>query len=384
MLTNTVTSIGTNLIFGLIALVGIGFIIAFHEFGHFLFCKLFKIRTPSFSIGFGPRLITKKIGDTEFALSAIPVGGYVEIAGAAEVGQGEQLEAYSSDEHSFKNKPWYQKALVMLGGILFNLMFAYFTCSLLFMIGMPPSIMLYPRNATPVVSQVVSDSPAAKAGLQVNDTIISINNQAIAEDNAQQLIETLQAAANTPVHLQVERNGQQLGIDFTPEQKEFLGKKVGSSGIGLKMRSLPPVPFSKAISEGIALTNSIMKTTVSIFRHIFSSGDTSIVGGPIMIISQSMKHTQLGFKNFLFFLAYLSVSLAILNIIPLPILDGGQLLVYTIEAIIGHSIPDRVREYIHIACWIGFLALLILLSAQDLKMILKPYLEHIYSFFGYK
>src|SRR5438876_2487139 len=105
----TVTNFGHSLILGVIALLGIGFIIAFHEFGHFLFCKLFNIRTPSFSVGFGPRLISKRIWDTEFSLSLMPIGGYVEIAGAQEVGQGEQLEAASTDEHSFKTKPWYQK-----------------------------------------------------------------------------------------------------------------------------------------------------------------------------------------------------------------------------------------------------------------------------------
>src|SRR5579872_2199524 len=92
--------ISQNICFFVAGLFGVGFIIGFHELGHFLFCKLFNIRTPSFSIGFGPKLISKKIGETEFSLSAIPLGGYVEIAGAAEVGQGEQKDAQATDEHS--------------------------------------------------------------------------------------------------------------------------------------------------------------------------------------------------------------------------------------------------------------------------------------------
>src|SRR5688572_16061618 len=106
------------LLFGLAALLGISFIIALHEMGHFLFCKLFKVSTPSFSIGFGPRLISKKVGTTDFIISAIPLGGYVEIAGNAEVGQGNQQEAARLDEYSFSVKPWYQKFLIMIGGIL--------------------------------------------------------------------------------------------------------------------------------------------------------------------------------------------------------------------------------------------------------------------------
>src|SRR5437762_13928879 len=101
-----------NIFFILIGCFGMGFLVGFHEFGHFLFAKLFKIRTPSFSIGFGPKIINKKIGETEFSLSAIPFGGYVEIAGAAEVGQGDQNEAYAKDEGSFAVKPYYQKLLV--------------------------------------------------------------------------------------------------------------------------------------------------------------------------------------------------------------------------------------------------------------------------------
>src|SRR5690606_27744818 len=98
-----------------LGLFGIGFLIGFHELGHFLFCKLFSIRTPSFSIGFGPKLFSKKIGGTEFVISPIPLGGFVEIAGAAEVGQGDQKEASSRDKESFAVKPYYQKLLVMCG-----------------------------------------------------------------------------------------------------------------------------------------------------------------------------------------------------------------------------------------------------------------------------
>ncbi len=97
-----------KLFFSMAGILGIGFLIGFHELGHFLFCKLFKIRTPSFSIGFGPRLLKKKIGDTEFALSAITLGGYVEIAGSAEIGQGDQKDAHANDPYSFNQKPLYQ------------------------------------------------------------------------------------------------------------------------------------------------------------------------------------------------------------------------------------------------------------------------------------
>lgn len=162
-----------------IGLLGINFLIAFHELGHFLFCKLFKIKTPSFSIGFGPYIWSKKIGDTVFALSSIPFGGYVEIAGVQEVGQGEQKEAQRKDTYSFVSKPYYQKLLVLLGGILFNLIFAYAAFIALFYTGIPKTLLMYPYQATPVITSVTPESAAHQAGLQPQDKIIAINHQAV-------------------------------------------------------------------------------------------------------------------------------------------------------------------------------------------------------------
>jgi len=110
-----ISSISQTSLLWIAGILGIGFLIGIHEFGHFLFCKLFKIRTPSFSIGFGPKIFEKQIGETLFKISAIPFGGYVEIAGSAEVGQGEQKEAYAKDEYSMAVKPYWQKMLVMAG-----------------------------------------------------------------------------------------------------------------------------------------------------------------------------------------------------------------------------------------------------------------------------
>ena len=172
-----------------IGLLGIGFIIGFHELGHFTFCKIFGISTPSFSIGMGPRIFKKKIGQTEFSLSAFPVGGYVEIAGNAEMGQGEQKEAYRNDKYSFANKPYYQKMLVMAGGILFNLIFAYFALTMLYFWGMPKSPILYHYSASTTVDTVLPDTPAAKSSLAPSDTIISINNTPV--HNAQDVLELI-------------------------------------------------------------------------------------------------------------------------------------------------------------------------------------------------
>jgi regulator of sigma E protease len=380
-LQRTILCLSHNILFALAGIIGISLVVAIHEFGHFLFCKLFNIRTPSFSIGFGPRLFSKKIGGTEFAISAIPLGGYVEIAGAAEMAQGEQKEAHSRDEHSFSQKPWYQKFLVMIGGILFNIIFAYLAISLLFMVGMPKTKFLYPGNATPTVEMVKQDTPAYVAGLQPQDLILAINGRAITEENSQTLIQEIQNNPSSAVTLHVKRNVQELDISFTPASREFLGKTVGLPGFMLSMHSLPGYSLTEAVSKGFQFANRIMRDTVLGFKYIFSSGDTTMVEGPIKIIAATMQGAKEGFKTYILFLVFISISLAILNLLPLPILDGGQIVYYTIEALMGRPIPDRIREYIHIACWLAFLVLVLVLSYRDIRDLISPYFDTIAGWF---
>lgn len=378
--------------FSLAGLIGIGFIIGFHELGHFLFCKLFKIRTPSFSIGFGPKIFSKKIGDTEFSLSAIPVGGYVEIAGAAEVGQGEQKEAHSQDEHSFARRPWYQKMMVILGGIFFNLIFAYTTLILLFMAGAPGSRMLYPLTESPVIETVERNSAAEKAGIVPGDTLIAINSQPIITDQgpialSQSMtdrLKTLRDHPNEPVSLTINRNGATQEISTTLDSHEFLGKKVGTLGVIFKTNDWPSLSILDSIRYGVKVTNGYIASTLASFKYIFTKRDVSQAGGPLMIITATVASAGKGAKIFFLLLALISINLAVLNLIPVPILDGGQMLFYTIEAVVGKPLPAKVKEYIHIASWGLFMLLLIYLSAKDIYNLIAPYLDNLKGIFGIK
>lgn len=350
-------------------LFGIGFLIGFHELGHFLFCKLFKISTPSFSIGFGPRIFQKKIGETTFALSAIPLGGYVEIAGAAEMGQGEQKEAKRTDHYSFAQKPYWQKMLVMGGGILFNLIFAYFAFALVFMLGLPKSEIMYPINAKPIIEQVAQGSAAETYELRPGDEIIAVNHTPI-DGSVSKLIDLIKPHAKEQVTLTIKRNGTTQDLPITLDEKTTLGEKSGSLGVTFTITETVGLPFLESLKKGFCYTNTIIANTFAAFKHIFSKRDVSQMAGPVMLISATAKGAGKGLRIFLIFLAIISINLAILNLLPLPILDGGQALFYTIEAIIGKPMPIRIKEYIHLGSWLFILALTLYLSYKDILRIL--------------
>ncbi len=370
--------ISHNIFFILLGILGMGFLIGFHELGHFLFCKLFGIRTPSFSIGFGPRLFSKKIGGTVFSLSAIPLGGYVEIAGNAEMGQGEQKESLSQDEGSFASKPYYQKLLVMLGGIAFNLAFAYAAFILIYVSGLPSTPHFYPDNAQPVISDVLEDSAARHAGLKTGDYILAINGTPIHGDVAR-AIKLIEPLAGQKAEIIVDREGIEHSYVAVVGEKpsaENSDEKVGSLGVVFQMSSTQ-YPFLKAVKLGIAKVNFVIAKTIGAFKGLFSGRDLKHMAGPLMIISMTAKSAGAGFKIFLFLLAIISINLAVLNLIPLPILDGGQILFNTIEAIIGRELPIKVKEYIHIACWLLLLGLILFISTHDIYRILEPLIAKI-------
>lgn len=367
-----------NVFLSLAGLAGIGFLIGFHELGHFLFCKAFNIHTPSFSIGFGPRIFSKKIGDTVFSLSAIPLGGYVEIAGAAEPGQGEQKDAHANDDRSFTVKPFYQKLCVLLGGILFNFIFAYAAFIFLFTTGITQSPAFYPFNATSTIQHVSPDSAADKAGLKADDIILSINGIPTNQKGIT-AVEKIRTLADKDASLTIMRQQQEMTITAHITEKK---SGIGELGVVFTTQETTTSSLGQAVCEGIAFTNYQIRNLFAMVKHIFSKGDLSQTGGPIMIISQTMQGAKAGFKIYLFLLALISINLAVLNLIPLPILDGGQILTYTVEAIFGRQIPVKIKEYIMIGCWVAFLGLFAYLSFKDISRLVEPYIKPIIDYFS--
>jgi regulator of sigma E protease len=358
-----------GLIFIAIGLFGIGFLVGFHEFGHFIFAKVFGVRVPSFSIGMGPKIFSKKIGETEFKLSAIPIGGYVEIAGLAEIGQGEQKEAQITNSGSFQTKPYWQKFLIMSGGIIFNFVLALVIFFGLFATGMPKSLLSYPEEVKPIIVKTQKDSLAEKIGLQSGDTILAIDNQKT--ENVLQVIALIQENKNKTVSITINRAGRELSLkallDFS-----------GRFGLDYRIDYLTPFSFTASVKNAWNMTLNVTKKTFDVFINLFKKRTTDGVAGPLLIISQMVQNAKQGASIFLLLLAFISINLAIINLIPLPVTDGGQIVFITIEAIIKRQIPENIRLIIHNISWVLILALATYLTIKDSIALFWPTIKNFF------
>lgn len=363
----------TKLVPLVLAGVGFGLLITIHEFGHFLFCKLFGIGTPIFSIGFGPILLDKQIGETNFRLSLIPLGGYCMVQGAEEVEMADlSTERKKLDPAaSFDHRPYWQKALVLLGGILFNIAFAYIAFTGIHL-GSRPKL-----KTDLVISQVVKKSAAAEHNITRDSVLVGYDDITFSSDNAQ-----LQTQLKTFLNTIAQRPGGTLtlalrakngGVETQPVTLK--GEKTGSLGIGIEMKHMP-IPglfehdtLGSAIRKGITMTHAWISQTANGIAKVFRRRTLQGIGGPIAMFSQTFKMAQDGFRAFLNFLGIISVSLAVLNLLPLGALDGGQLLFATIEFITRRRLPMKFKEIVIITSWVLFLLLVVVLSYRDILRI---------------
>jgi regulator of sigma E protease len=340
---NVIYSIGA-------ALLGLGVLIVFHEFGHFLIAKLSGVGVLTFSVGFGPKLWVKKKGETEYALSAFPLGGYVKM-----VGEDPEEEVQQSDiDRSFAHKGLLSRIAIVAAGPGFNLLLAIILLMVVFLFYGVPIL-------STQVGGVETGSPAERAGIRKGDVIVSVNGQAVREWD--ELSRGIKESQGKPLTVQIRRESQDVTVTVEPTKKE--GRNIFGEtrdewmiGIGSQV-SIEKGNPRLAIVRAFQQTYDYAKLTlVALYKMIKGDVSPRNLGGPILIAQMAGQQAQEGLGSFLAFIAVLSINLGVLNLLPIPVLDGGHLLFFLVESVIGRPVALRHRE---MAQQVGIFLLMLLM-----------------------
>ena len=364
--------------------LALGPLIFVHELGHFLLAKFFGVRVEKFSLGFGPKLYGKKFGETEYLLSALPLGGYVKMFGeggyieGGEVHTTDGVDNTPTDElqldtlreltdeektRSFAHKPVLSRIGIVMAGPVFNLLFAWLIFIILCMVGVP--------TVTSKVGEVLKDKPAAKAGIQKGDVITAINSKPI--NHWDQIAEGVAASKGQPLMLSVKRDSKDITFTITPEprvSKNLFGEKVNGFAVGVASAGEIVTEYFgpvQAVVKGTEQTGKVIELTfMSLVKMAQRVVPMDSVGGPIMIADMAGKMAESGGASFLAFIALISINLGVLNLLPVPVLDGGHLVFFLMELVFRRPIPQKYREYAQQIGMVLLLGLMVLAFYNDI------------------
>jgi regulator of sigma E protease len=328
-----------NTIFSFILVLGL--LIFVHELGHFLFAKLFGVRVLKFSLGFGPRVVGKVIGETEYIISALPLGGYVKMFGE---NPDDQQVTDADKNGSFAHKPVWQRFMVVLAGPLFNLLFSVVLFFLVYsFVGIPTAL------DTTRIGKVNENSPAAIAGLQTGDVILRIDDKETI--GWLDVLEAVKNSGGNPVDVVVQRGGERVNVVIVPAidaVRNVFGEEVEKRYmIGIMKAdelTYQESTLLEALQSACRQTWMYISLTVLGFIKIIQQVvPASEIGGPILIAQIAGEQMKAGWLNLIYFMSLLSVNLGILNLLPIPVLDGGHLLFLTIEGVRRKPMNERAQ-----------------------------------------
>lgn len=344
------------------AILGLGLIIFIHECGHFIFSKIFGVKTPTFSIGIGPAILKTKIGQTEFQLGAVPlVGGYVEI--------------YTDEENpkapgNFLALPYPKKMAILFGGILFNLLTALIIYSSIdYTIGLPSN-----KTSELVVDAVLEDS-IAKESLAPGDIIVGVNSFLFSDKEItyskfqKEIIKSKGSDISLLVKKKESEESSWIKISLPDSSKTS-----GILGIMMKEKNHPPKMAGKksmiqSIKNAIYEMKEKASLTVKSFSGMIKDRNLSGIAGPVAILGQGAELVHQGFADFLLFLAFISLSLGLLNFLPIPVFDGGRIFTTTLEAITGRK-HEMINTILQLSSAFFLLIGITLISYREIKMII--------------
>lgn len=342
-----------NLIYFIIIL---GIIVLVHEFGHFIFAKMFGIYVYEFAIGMGPRLFhwKSKKDETEYSIRAIPIGGFCSLA-------GEDLDSDDREkvpqERRLQSKPVWQRFLVMFFGAGNNFILAFI---LLLVIAFGWGAV----SSDAIISELVADNPAEQAGLKVGDKILEINGHKIKTSDDVSIYLQVEDKSK-PITFTVNRNGRELDIDVTPKKEEVDGSEIYR--VGIISQGKVEKGFIPSIKFAFTKMGSLFRQMVITLKGLFTGGlSVNQLSGPVGIYNIVGTQASQGFQNILYLIALLSINVGFINLIPFPAFDGGRILFLIIEKIKGSPVKPETENKIHTIGFILLLALMIYITFNDI------------------
>ncbi|MCW1930117.1 MAG: RIP metalloprotease RseP [Candidatus Kerfeldbacteria bacterium] len=356
----------------LLFILVLGILVLVHEIGHFLLARIFRVGVEEFGIGFPPRVWSKKIGPTVYSINAIPVGGFVRVKGVAGDERLEEQESHDAD--SFAAQPFWKRFLILFAGIAMNIFLAAVFFIITFWIGIRSVVpdTYTGTDAQLSVTYVEKNGPADVAGVEIHDVILSVDAQEVrAIDDFRSYI---QSHTDTVVTVRVERDGEQRDLSVTPAEVSVHGETVTGVGVGLVSTAIVHDSFIQGIVDGLRTTwNALLAIVIGfwdLLRHLVLRDQpvADQLSGPVGIAVLTHEFAQEGVSQLLQFAAILSLNLAIFNLLPFPMLDGGRIFFLCVELVrrkpVSHQFEARVHQ-------IGFLLLFGLLIFVTIKDVAK-------------
>ena len=363
----------------LILILVIVVLVVVHEFGHFVAAKLSGMRVDEFGVGYPPRAaLLAKVGETSYTLNWIPFGGFVKIYGEDGITSGQEAGAVSKHSRSFTSKNRFLQAVVLVAGVAMNLLLAYVLITGALIAGTPqalaPDQVAGAEHVQLMVADVLPGSPAALAGLVPGDVIESaVTTRGVWRALDPESFTTfVTESGGSAIKLSLVRSGSEVSVTATPAQgvaasdpeRYALGVQVASVGV-------VPLSLGEAVVQGAAITWSATKLTAQGLVQFFSSivtfsANLAQVSGPVGIAGAVGSASAEGFGSLLSLMAIISINLALINLIPVPALDGGRLLFVIIESITRRPIKPRVAEAMNGIGFAFLILLMLVVTAHDI------------------
>lgn len=344
----------------IVFLIILSILVFVHELGHFLACKLFKVKVNAFAIGFPPKIWSFTKGETTYAINALPLGGYVSIHGE---NPGEEFDP--NDTRNFQNLSWWKQVIILAAGVIFNVIFAWILLSLSLMIGtskaaldgLPSEYISGPQKV--LIQAVGENSPAKKAGVVPGEVLYSVNG--IVVTNATQVQDLIKQSVDKVELMSVLKQSTTTHTVIFEDQKMI--------GVSLAEVAQVQMPFFAALKYGGAgtwyLTSELGKGVVGFFGKLFvGNASWDEVAGPVGIAKNVGDANREGFTSLLFMSVLISLSLAIMNILPFPALDGGRIVIAVIEGAIRRKLNVK---FVNILNLVGFVVLILLMLVVTFK-----------------